>query len=273
MDSITQTNRLVLWINKEPSQVALACKIINKFDVIGIVFESRPHKRKISFKKIIEKIIEKLTLKELDIAWQDMQYDYENQFPSIPNDIPYLEVENINKQEVIQFTKNLKADLIIVSGTSLIKKHMFQLELSKGMMNLHTGLSPYIKGGPNCTNWCFAINKPELIGNTVMWLDEGIDSGKIISTEKTVFNHKPTFSELHQIVMEHAHQLYIRSIGSIVENKKIPGIDQNDIGIGITYYTKNWTLNQKRKALNNFKNWQPTIVDPKLTIKTIPLPN
>lgn len=268
---MTNSNRLVLWINKEPCQIALACKISEKFDVVGVVFESRPSKRKLSFKKIIEKVIEKIFLRKLDQAWVVMQENYKNQFSDIPSHIPTLVVENINQKEVTAFTQSRDTDLVIVSGTSLIKKHMFQLSLSKGIMNLHTGLSPYIKGGPNCTNWCFAINKPELIGNTVMWLDEGIDSGKIISTETTDFNKKPSFIQLHQQVMEHAHDLYLRCIDVVLKLDNYQGILQKEISNGTTFFTKQWTLKQKWKAIQNFKKWHP--VREFSSIKTIPLPS
>jgi len=33
--------------------------------------------------------------------------------------------------------------------------------------------------------WCLAKNWLHLIGNTVMWIDPGIDSGDLLSTERT----------------------------------------------------------------------------------------
>ena len=70
-----------------------------------------------------------------------------------------------------------------MSGTKLVGARLLQLKPKNGILNLHTGISPYVKGGPNCTNWCIATNNFHLIGNTIMWLDEGIDTGALIQQE------------------------------------------------------------------------------------------
>jgi phosphoribosylglycinamide formyltransferase-1 len=74
--------------------------------------------------------------------------------------------------------KNLRPDLIIVFGSSIIKGKILQLYKNK-IINLHLGLSPYYRGSG--TNY-FALvnNKPELFGSTILFMDEGIDTGKII---------------------------------------------------------------------------------------------
>ena len=86
------------------------------------------------------------------------------------------------------------------------------MQLLKTLMilNLHTGISPYIKGGPNCTNWCIATKQFEKIGNTIMWLDKGIDTGELLTTENTKFNSTDkSLLKIHMRVMNHAHDLYI----------------------------------------------------------------
>jgi hypothetical protein len=45
-----------------------------------------------------------------------------------------------------------------------------------------------------------------------MWLNDGINSGKIISIELTPFSGKENLPEAHIKVMEHAHDLYIRAL-------------------------------------------------------------
>ncbi|MBK8140456.1 MAG: hypothetical protein IPK57_05180 [Chitinophagaceae bacterium] len=75
-----------------------------------------------------------------------------------------LRVESINNELVAAFTREINPDLIIVSGTGLVKEPLLSLPASIGIINLHTGLSPYVKGGPNCTNWCIANNEWHLVG-------------------------------------------------------------------------------------------------------------
>ena len=98
--------------------------------------------------------------------------------PANENLISY--VNNIN--DLIKSVSNFEFDLVVVSE-QVFKKKLID-SLKPKILNLHTGLSPYVNGGPNCTNWCISNDRFDLIGNTVMYLNEGIDSGNIISSKK-----------------------------------------------------------------------------------------
>ena len=142
----------------------------------------------------------------------------------------------------------------MISGTSIVKKKIIQLRVPEGIINLHTGLSPYIKGGPNCTNWCIAENKMHLIGNTVMWVDEGIDSGDLLTTSLTDLAGNETLPELHVKVMDHAHKIYLDAVQKIQDDKKnCPRVSQSTIGAGTLYYNKQWNWKAKRSLLKNMK--------------------
>jgi methionyl-tRNA formyltransferase len=175
---------------------------------------------------------------------------YEEKYPKYPN-TAILELENINTEAAYDFTKSFTPDLILVSGTRLVKEKMLTIHPSIGILNLHTGLSPYVKGGPNCTNWCIANNDFHLIGNTIMWIDKGIDTGNILTTEFTPFNGKENLMELHMKVMEHAHDLYLNAVKFLDKGNK-QSLKQSDIADGTTFYNKQWTLRQKFNLVKNF---------------------
>jgi methionyl-tRNA formyltransferase len=231
--------KIVLWIGNEPNQKALANKIHSLFPLSGIITETRPYKRKIT----LSKIIERLFLPSIGRAWWNMRAHYNNAYSNYPQ-VKTLDVENINSDEAYEFSKNLSPDLIIVSGTRLIKEKMLSLKPYKGILNLHTGLSPYIKGGPNCTNWCIATEQFHLIGNTVMWIDSGIDSGNIVTSEFTELSGIENLEQIHLKVMEHAHELYMKAI-KFVADGKTSNVPQASIAKGITYFTKDWNLSKK----------------------------
>ena len=52
---------------------------------------------------------------------------------------------------------------------------------SHGIINLHTGPSPYTRGG-NCNLYALRDGHPEWVGVTVHYIDPGIDSGELIRT-------------------------------------------------------------------------------------------
>ena len=245
---------IIMWIGNEPNQRALANKIHEYFPLTAIVTESRRRKLKLTVKKLFEKAIEKLFLGSIGKAWFGMHRYYQQLYPDYP-DVPVLNVERINCDEAFVFTKENQPDLILVSGTSLIREKLLSLTPSIGILNLHTGLSPYIKGGPNCTNWCIATRQFHLIGNTVMWIDEGIDSGNLLATEFTTFDGNESLAEVHIKIMEHAHDLYLRSIRYLISGK-VNSVSQKEISEGTTYFNREWGLKQKIRLLRNMGDFR-----------------
>ena len=252
-------SKLVAWIGEGANQIALLNKLHSVSPLAAIVVERKKSQSKNSISKLFQKAYERLFLAAIDNAWKELQHNYRKDYPTLPK-VDILEVENINDESVIEFTKKYSPRLVLVSGTRIIKKKMFAVTPSLGIVNLHTGLSPYIKGGPNCTNWCIANNELHLIGNTVMVLDEGIDSGNLIETSLIDFTGNETLLDVHTKVMNEAHQLYIGVIQNILKNNSISNtIQQNNITTGKTYYTKQWTLREKKNLIKNFKNFSTLV--------------
>lgn len=249
--------RIVLWIGEGANQRALANKVNSTLPLSGIVVEAKKTKTKVAVLKVFEKIIERIFLSSISKAWFGMLEFYKKKYSEYPK-TACLEVENINSDEVFSFTEAQKPDLIVVSGTRLIKRKLLSITPSVGIVNLHTGLSPYIKGGPNCTNWCIATKQFHLIGNTIMWLDAGIDTGNIITTEFTEFTGEETLCELHIKVMEHAHDLYVRCIQKLIAGQRT-SVPQISIAEGKTFYTRQWGLKQKIDLIRNFRGFKKEI--------------
>ncbi len=249
--------KIVLLCGDNQNQIALANKIAKRFNLIGIVIEKHEKKKKsFSFSEMRERILDRTVFYSIRKAWYNMLQYYKNAYPTFP-EIEKKEVEKINSTDTIEFILKLNPDLLMVSGTSIIRKEILNLPISKGIINLHTGLSPYIKGGPNCTNWCIAKNNFHLIGNTVMWIDAGIDSGNIIATEQIILEGKETLTYLHLKVMEHAHELYLRVVEKIENDfENCPGVTQLSINDGTTYYSRDWNWKNKFDLISNFKKME-----------------
>ena len=100
-------------------------------------------------------------------------------------DVPAIRVEDINAPEAVAFVRKLAPDILCVNGTNLLREPMFALipSLPFGIINLHTGLSPYSRGG-NCNLFMLLEGHPELVGITIHYIDRGIDSGDIIITAR-----------------------------------------------------------------------------------------
>ena len=247
--------KIIIWCGAAPNQKALAVKISKEFPVVAIVIDEKPggkSKRRLSDYPSL--ILDRLRFRKIYNAWKGLMQFYTNRFTEWP-DVPVLRVAGINQPDVISFSEKFKPDLIVVSGTALIKSPVLKTESSIGMINLHTGLSPYVKGGPNCTNWCIANNDWHLVGNTIMWLNAGIDAGNIIASETTDIRHANTIGEAHIRVMDHAHDLYLRCIRYLLSaSPPFQSIPQNTIAKGSLYLTKMWNREKRNLLLRNWKN-------------------
>lgn len=254
--------KIVIWCGEGANQKALANKISAAFDVVGIVIDTHSGGPKRSNRKNLLAIVwDRFRFRTIYNAWKDLMHYCNEKFPNWPGK-PALKVSNINNEETISFTANLQPDIVVVSGTALIKKPLFGIPLSVGIINLHTGLSPYVKGGPNCTNWCIANNTFHLVGNTIMWLNEGIDSGNIITTETVGIQNSNDLAEAHRVVMDHAHDLYLRAIKYISEtDPPYSSVPQNTIDKGQLYLTKMWTAGKRKLLIKNWKK-RKTFVAP-----------
>jgi methionyl-tRNA formyltransferase len=97
---------------------------------------------------------------------------------------------DINEEENVEMIKQLNPKLIVVHSIELLKDKIINYFPNK-IINLHSGLSPYYRGGG--TNvFPFYNNELEYVGMTVHYIDIGIDSGDIIHQGRPVFDENDT---------------------------------------------------------------------------------
>jgi methionyl-tRNA formyltransferase len=243
-----------MWCGDAANQKALAQKIHGRFGLRAVVVDTKRKQAGTATKKSLwSKLYEAYRFWPIHYSWKSMMKKYASEFSSWPN-VPLCGVDTINSQEAYGFTVEQRPDLIIVSGTSLIKEPLLSIPVSIGIMNLHTGLSPYVKGGPNCTNWCIAENNWHLVGNTIMWINAGIDTGNIITTETIDIRNCRSLTEAHIEVMEHAHDLYLRCIAYVLSTEPpYSSVPQKELGEGRLYYTRMWNAEAKKKLIQNWR--------------------
>ena len=246
--------RIVCWVGDAPNHRALVAKIAARYPVAGVLVDRKKALiSKSRTKSLPGRIMEKIRYRKIDAAWSALQAYYREQYPAWP-DVPFLLTDSVNSEEALAFTRTLSPDLVIVSGTSLVKEPLVSLPVPLGIMNLHTGLSPYVKGGPNCTNWCIANGQWGLIGNSIMWLSAGIDSGNIIASEQTDTGDSTDLARIHRMVMEHAHDLYLRTIDYVLSSAPpFQSVPQASLGKGQLYLTRMWGSAQKAQLLKQLR--------------------
>lgn len=253
--------KVVILTTEQGNQVALCHKLMSHCEVAGIVLSKNIPRKPQSFRRRLAGLVSRGSVRLLGRpfidTWIQLQQAYSKRYPALP-EVPLVRVNNINDEATVELLSKQQPDLIVVSGTNLVSRKTMEAAPRKArFVNLHTGISPYVKGGPNCANWCLAQRTFHLIGNTIMWLDAGIDSGNIIATEQTSLDGHETLFEMHWKVMEHAHDLYCRVISLLARGQELASVPQDNIGVGRTFYSVEWNGLTARRALKNFKQHYP----------------
>jgi methionyl-tRNA formyltransferase len=105
----------------------------------------------------------------------------------------YTEVSSVNNDSVISELKKIKIDYVFsVSYGEIIKSEF--LNTIAPVINFHPGLLPENKGADPFAS--ILLNKTEITGISIHFMDEEIDSGKILLMEKIKVSKNETYSTL-----------------------------------------------------------------------------
>ena len=122
---------------------------------------------------------------------------------------------SINDPYYVSLIQELKPDIIIVMGTCLIGKKI--IESAKNVINLHTGLSPYYRGG-HTNLWPIVKESPNMFGVTVHEMSLGIDSGNIIFTNQPDLDKNDNYGTINCKCIQLGTKKVIESIKNIEKN-------------------------------------------------------
>lgn len=160
------------------------------------------------------------------------------------NDIPFHYTSNINSTETVNWIKELNPDVVYCFGWSnLIKKAV--LEISRlGVIGYHPTLLPYNKGRHPLI-WAKALGL-EKSGSTFFFMDEGADTGDILSQKEFVINFEDDANVLYNKLIDNA-LIQIEEFHSMLQTGSYTRIKQ-DITKG-----NSWRKRGKKDGLIDFK--------------------
>jgi folate-dependent phosphoribosylglycinamide formyltransferase PurN len=260
--------KIVALFGDDSNQRALAHRIEESVPLAHI---ARIQLRTKSRRRILRSAVSLTLGRSLRSAWRRMLRHYDETFGEWPS-VPSSTYSSANDPGLIELVERERPDLVLISGTDLVRKATLDRFATK-VMNLHTGISPHIRGGPNCTNWALALGQFDLIGSTVMWIDPGIDTGAIITTERTPLTGRETLAELHIKVMDHAHDLYRRAVEAFAQGRSLPSVPQNSIAKGRLFLARQWdSFAIVRAAFNHRFRYRPFSIRPEIRLISLNSP-
>jgi folate-dependent phosphoribosylglycinamide formyltransferase PurN len=184
---------IVIFTCAAPEQYALVNTLARSHTIKGIVFEKvLGLKMRLLARRLRSlgplMVLNQLLFKVIDVLFfqrsgagqvlQKLGCDasfHRSQFP----DTAILDTVSINSVEVADLVGRLKPDLVVVSGTSLLRKELLTSLGATPVINIHCGITPRYRGTHGAF-WAIVNGDWGNVGTTVHFIDQGIDTGAII---------------------------------------------------------------------------------------------
>src|SRR5690554_1071327 len=117
---------------------------------------------------------------------------------ALQHNLPVLQPAQLKDEEFIQELKSFEPDLFIVVAFRMLPKVVWEIP-PMGTFNLHGSLLPQYRGAAPI-NWA-VINGETETGVTTFFIDEKIDTGQILLSDKLSIGENETAGELHDRMM------------------------------------------------------------------------
>lgn len=134
---------------------------------------------------------------------------------AVEKGIPVLQPERAKDEVFIEELRSYKPDIIIVAAYGKILPKAILDMPEFGCINVHTSLLPDYKGAAPI-QWAI-LNGEKETGVTIMYMDEGCDTGDIISAETLSIADDETGGGLHDKLAVLGGELLVRTLPSVLD--------------------------------------------------------
>lgn len=174
---------------------------------------------------------------------------------AVENNLNVLQPNNLNGPNFIDELKSYNPDLIVVVAFQKLPKCVWSIP-KYGTFNVHASLLPDYRGAAPINH--AIINGESETGVTTFFLDENIDTGKIILQEKTKIGEEETFGQLYERLKVLGAELCVKTIDNIIKSK-----DSIDLISQDTLINKNIVLHKAPKIYkkDGLINWSNNTLD------------
>jgi methionyl-tRNA formyltransferase len=131
---------------------------------------------------------------------------------AVANDLKVLQPEKLKNPEFLDELKALNADLQVVVAFRMLPEVVWNMP-PKGTINLHASLLPQYRGAAPI-NWVL-INGEKESGVTTFFLQQDIDTGNVLFTEKVTLTGDETAGDLHDRLMNKGAGLLVKTVKAV----------------------------------------------------------
>jgi len=163
--------------------------------------------------------------------------------------LPIFQTKNINEPCFREILSSLNADIgVLIAFGSILKREIIYLP-KMGVINLHPSLLPKYRGSAPIP-WAIIKGEKET-GNSIIKIDEGVDSGPIILQERIEIKPEDTARSLSERMAEEGASLLLKAF-SLFKEKRAELRTQNDAEA---------TFAPKLKKSDGLINWKREAVE------------
>lgn len=144
------------------------------------------------------------------------------------NGLSVFQPQSVRNGDAVDIIKNLAPDVIAVVAYGKILPPEILSIPKLGCVNAHASLLPRHRGA-SPIQWAIYSGDKET-GVTTMLMDEGMDTGDMLLTEKTIINHDDTFETLHDRLAKIGAELLNKTLCGLYEGIIKP-VKQPDLGV------------------------------------------
>lgn len=146
---------------------------------------------------------------------------------SIENHLPILQPTNLKDEAFIEELKELNADLFVVVAFRMLPEIVWTIP-KYGTINLHASLLPNYRGAAPI-NWAL-INGETETGVTTFFIEQEIDTGKIIEQAKIAIGENEDIGSLYQRLMKLGADVMLSTVHKIAQGN-VTAIPQKDFDL------------------------------------------
>ena len=158
-----------------------------------------------------------------------VQYSPVKQY-ALDHELPLLQPERLKDEAFLEALRAWHADLQIVVAFRMLPEVVWAMP-RLGTFNLHAALLPQYRGAAPL-NWAI-INGDRVTGATTFFLDQQIDTGRIILKEPMPIADDENVGSLHDRMMEMGKHLVTRTVDLLLDAdgdlSRVPTIDQQTL--------------------------------------------
>lgn len=162
-----------------------------------------------------------------------------------------IEVDDLKSEKFENQLKALEPDLFVVVAFRILPKNLLKIP-KKGSVNLHASLLPKYRGAAPI-HWA-VMNGEEETGCTIFFLDEDVDTGKIIKQKKIPIGDNETTGEVYERLMNIGSEVLINAVDEIDEGSYTTISQNNSLATPAPKIFKDdchINFNQAAKVVNN----------------------